>query len=114
MAETRTRRVGQGTERDKDQNIERNCLEKALESGWKKPFPLPMQLLSLNPSRERAGRVTQRTVSDANCQEKHPAKRSTHRGRGGRGVPAAWVGARPAGRAEPSARGGGRFFRIEV
>jgi hypothetical protein len=42
MAETRTRRVGQGTERDKDQNIERNCLEKALESGWKKPFPLPM------------------------------------------------------------------------
>ena len=114
MAETRTRRVGQGTERDKDQNIERNCLEKALESGWKKPFPLPMQLLSLNPSRERTGRVTQRTVSDANCQEKHPVKRSIHKAQRGRRVTSTRVRAQPAGRAEPGARGGGRFFRIEV
>jgi hypothetical protein len=49
MAETRTRRVGQGTQRDKDQNIERNCLEKALEIGLKETFPASDAVAVIEP-----------------------------------------------------------------
>ena len=41
-------------------------------------------------------------------------KRSIHKAQRGRRVTSTRVRAQPAGRAEPSARGGGRFFRIEV
>jgi len=53
-------------------------------------------------------------VSNANCQEKHPVKRSIHKAQRGRRVTSTRARAQPAGRAEPSARGGGRYFRIEV
>jgi hypothetical protein len=50
MAETGTRCVGQGTERDKDQNIERNCLEKALGIGLEeKTFPASDAVAVIEP-----------------------------------------------------------------
>ena len=49
MAETRTRCVGQGTERDKDRNIERNCLEKALEIGLEETFPASDAVAVIEP-----------------------------------------------------------------
>jgi hypothetical protein len=58
MAETRTRCVGQGTERDEDQNIERNCLEKALEIGLEETFPASDAVAVIEPKPERTGRVT--------------------------------------------------------
>ena len=55
-------------------------------------------------------------MSDANCQEKHPVKRSIRKAQRGRRVTSSRARAQPAGRgrAEPGARGGGRFFHIEV
>jgi len=50
MAETTTRCVGQGTERDKDQNIERNCLEKALEIGLEETFPASDAIAVIQPA----------------------------------------------------------------
>ena len=41
-------------------------------------------------------------------------KRSIHKAQRGRRVTSSRARAQPAGRAEPGARGGGRFFRIEV
>jgi hypothetical protein len=49
MAETRTRCAGQGTERDKDKNIERNCLEKALEIGLEETFPASDAVAVIEP-----------------------------------------------------------------
>ena len=39
MAKTRTRRVGQGAERDKDWDVEHNRLQKLLEIGLEDTFP---------------------------------------------------------------------------
>jgi hypothetical protein len=49
MAETTIRCVGQGTERDTDQNIERNCLEKALEIGLEETFPASDAVAVIEP-----------------------------------------------------------------
>jgi hypothetical protein len=71
MAETTTRCVGQGTERDKDQNIERNCLEKALEIGLEETFPASDAVAVIEPKpRENRKSDPRRRVSDANCQGK--------------------------------------------
>jgi hypothetical protein len=72
MAETRTRCAGQGTERDKDENIERNCLEKALEIGLEETFPASDAVAVIEPKpRENRKSDPRRSVSDASFQEKN-------------------------------------------
>lgn len=48
MAETRTR-CGQGTKGDKDQDVERNRLEKALEIGLEETFPASDAVAVIEP-----------------------------------------------------------------
>ena len=50
MAETKTRLVGQGTERDKDQDVDRNRLEKLLEIGLEETFPASDAVAVIEPA----------------------------------------------------------------
>jgi hypothetical protein len=50
MAETKTRLVGQGTERDKDQDVDRNRLEKLLEIGLEETFPASDAVSVIEPA----------------------------------------------------------------
>jgi hypothetical protein len=58
MAETGSSCAGQGTERDKDQDVERNRLEKALEIGLEETFPASDAVAVIEPKPRGTGRVT--------------------------------------------------------
>jgi hypothetical protein len=50
MAKTKTRHVGEGTKRDKDQDVERNRLESLLEIGLEETFPASDAVAVIEPA----------------------------------------------------------------
>jgi hypothetical protein len=53
MAKAKTRRVGRETERDKDQDAERNRLERLLEIGLEETFPASDAVAVIEPAPRR-------------------------------------------------------------
>jgi CYTH domain len=80
MAEARTRCVGQGTELNKDQDVERSRLEKALEIGLEETFPASDAVAVIEPAPKERN-ITAKTADPATHGDAPHPRRRRHGGR---------------------------------